>query len=264
MTALASTHSIPRIDPVPRLLGLRPVVAKEIHEWFANHRAPMLFVVTTLMMVLSTLSARIATVSVPAAQLPPSLSLDPTVNVLVKWDQWVFFFAIVFSTSLLIVERDRGTLAWSLSKPLSRRALLAGKWLGAMAVYVPFGIVLPMAVCTIVATVAYGTPDVARIALAAFLLAGVPAFFIALTLSLATVLPSQSAVGGAAVLTAIVPGIVGTIAPDAAMALPPSIGSWATIVALGGPAPLTTVIGWAIGFATVAAAGLFAIGRRDL
>jgi hypothetical protein len=130
MTALASTQSIPRIDPVPRLLGLRPVVAKEIHEWFANHRAPMLFVVTTLMMVLSTLSARIATVSVPAAQLPPSLSLDPTVNVLVKWDQWVFFFAIVFSTSLLIVERDRGTLAWSLSKPLSRRALLAASGSG--------------------------------------------------------------------------------------------------------------------------------------
>ena len=66
---------------------------------------------------------------------------------LAKWDQWVFFFAIVFSVSLLIVERDRGTLAWSLSKPLSRRAMLAGKWIGAMAVYVPFGIVLPMVVC---------------------------------------------------------------------------------------------------------------------
>ena len=224
----------------------------------------MLFVVTTLMMVLSTLSARIATMSVPAAQLPPGLSLDPTTNVLVKWDQWVFFFSIIFSTSLLIVERDRGTLAWSLSKPLSRRALLTGKWVGAMTVYVPFGIVLPMAVVTAIATVAYGTPDVARIALGAILLAGVPAFFIALTLSLATVLPSQSAVGGAAVLVAIVPGIVGAIAPDIAVALPPSIGSWATMVALGGPAPVTTVVGWAIGFAVVAAAGLVAIGRRDL
>jgi ABC-type transport system involved in multi-copper enzyme maturation permease subunit len=264
MTALATTDGISVFQPAPRLLGLRPVVAKEIHEWFANHRAPMLFVVTTLMMVLSTLSARFATASVPAAQLPPGLSLDPTVNVLVKWDQWVFFFAIVFSTSLLIVERDRGTLAWSLSKPLSRRALLVGKWVGAMAVYVPFGIVLPIAVCTVVATVAYGTPDVARIALAAVLLTAVPAFFIALTLSLATVLPSQSAVGGAAVLTAIVPGLVGTVAPGIAMALPPSIGSWATTVALGGPAPATTVVGWAIGFAAVAAAGLFAIGRRDL
>ena len=62
MTALASTQLIPHVDRVPRLLGLRPVVAKEIHEWFANHRAPMLFAVTTLMMVLSTLSARIAAV----------------------------------------------------------------------------------------------------------------------------------------------------------------------------------------------------------
>ena len=63
MTALASTQLIPHVDRVPRLLGLRPVVAKEIHEWFANHRAPMLFAVTTLMMVLSTLSARIAAAS---------------------------------------------------------------------------------------------------------------------------------------------------------------------------------------------------------
>src|SRR5262245_44267102 len=135
MTAFATTNPIPRIDAVPHLLGLRPVVAKEIHEWFANRRAPMLFLVTSLMMVLSTLSAKIAAASVPAAQLPPALSVDPSVNVLAKWDQWVFFFAIVFSTSLLITERDRGTLAWSLSKPLSRRALLAGKWVGAMAVY---------------------------------------------------------------------------------------------------------------------------------
>src|SRR5215831_15035654 len=103
MTALATANAIAGSQSAPRLLGLRPVVAKEIHEWFANHRAPMLFVVTTLMMVLSTLSARIATASVPAAQLPPGLSLDPTANVLVKWDQWVFFFSIVFSTSLLIV-----------------------------------------------------------------------------------------------------------------------------------------------------------------
>jgi hypothetical protein len=121
-----------------------------------------------------------------------------------------------------------------------------------------------MAVCTIVATVAYGTPDVARIAPAAVLLAGVPAFFIALTLSLATVLPSQAAVGGAAVLTAVVPGIVGTIAPDVAMALPPSIGSWATIVALGGPAPVTN--GHRLGDRVRhrRRRGLFAIGRRDL
>ena len=264
MTALASTQLIPHVDRVPRLLGLRPVVAKEIHEWFANHRAPMLFAVTTLMMALSTLSARIAAATVPAAQLPPGLSLDPTTNVLVKWDQWVFTFAIVFSVSLLIVERDRGTLAWSLSKPLSRRALLIGKWIGAMAVFVPFGIVLPMAVCTAIATVAYGTPDVARIALAAVLLAGVPAFFIALTLALATVLPSQAAVGGAAVLVAIVPGIVGAVAPDVAMALPPAIGSWAIGAALGAPVPLTTVIGWGIGLAVATAGGLYAIGRRDL
>lgn len=265
MTALASTTAIPRIDSAPRLLGLRPVVAKEIHEWFANRRAPMLFVVTTLMMVLSTLSAKIAAATVPAAQLPPGLSLDPTFNALAKWDQWVFFFAIVFSVSLLIVERDRGTLAWSLTKPLSRRAMLAGKWIGAMAVYVPFGIVLPMIVCVAAATVAYGAaPDLGRIALATALLASVPAFFIALTLALSTVLPSQSAVGGAAVLVAVVPGIVGAISPDIAMALPPSMGPWALSAALGGPAPVTTVIGWAVGFTGVAVGGLIAIGRRDL
>jgi ABC-type transport system involved in multi-copper enzyme maturation permease subunit len=264
MTAFATTTAVPRFEPVPRLLGLRPVVAKEIHEWFANRRVLMLFVVTTLMMVLSTLSAKIAVASVGTAQLPPGLTLDPTVNALAKWDQWVFFFAIVFSVSLLIVERDRGTLAWSLSKPLSRRALLAGKWIGAMAVYVPFGIVLPMVVCVAAATVAYGAPDLGRVALASVLLTSVPAFFIALTLALSTVLPSQSAVGGAAVLVSIVPGIVGAISPDVAMALPPSMGPWALSVALGGPAPVTTVIGWAVGFALVAAGGLYAIGRRDL
>lgn len=264
MTAFVATLSTTTPARSPRLLGLRPVVAKEIHEWFANRRAWILLGVTTVMMLLNTLSARIAGTSLVGRDLPAGLSFDPTVNVLAKWDQWLFFFAITFTVSLLIVERDRGTLAWSLTKPLSRRALIVGKWLGAMAIYVPFGLVLPMVACVVAATLSYGTPDVGRVAVATVLLAGVPAFFIGLTLALATFLPSQSAVGGAAVLVAIAPGLVGAVFPSIAMALPPAIGSWAVGVALGGTVSALTPIGWLIGMVVVTLAGITIISRGDL
>jgi hypothetical protein len=63
------------------------------------------------MMVLSTLSARFAELTAQAngVPVPADLSLDPTLNVIAKWPEWLFFFAIVFSVNLFIVERDRGT-----------------------------------------------------------------------------------------------------------------------------------------------------------
>ncbi len=269
MTAYPNTSSLfaaGAITGSPRLLGLGPVFRKELREWLASRRVWMLLGVSSVMMVLNTLSANfaIAAATAKGIAVPPGLSMDPTINVLAKWEQWVFFFAIAFSVSLLIGERDRGTLAWSLSKPLSRTALIVGKWAAAMTVYVVFGLVLPMAMCVVAASVAYGTPDLGPIAVATVLLTATPAFFIALTLALGAILPSQAAVGGLAAIIAIAPGIVSSVSNDAAMLFPSSMGPWAVAYAMGAPVPASTPVGWLVGFVVVAVAGVVAMRRRDL
>jgi ABC-type transport system involved in multi-copper enzyme maturation permease subunit len=268
MTALESmqAYATPASSPASPLLGMGPFIRKELSEWLRSWRAVILLGITSAMMVLNTLSARLADLSAQGAgvPVPSALSFDPTANVLVKWPQWVFFFAIVFSANLFIVERDRGTLAWSLSKPLSRTALLVGKWTAAMVIVTAFGIVLPMAAAVGAAVVAYGMPDLGTVALATVLLTATPAFFFALTLALATVLPSQPPVAGIAVGVAIAPGILGSFLPGIADWLPPTMAPWAVAVAMGQPVPAVTPIAWAV--ATVAAAvfGIAKLRRVDL
>jgi ABC-2 type transport system permease protein len=268
MTAQALAHAPARPAPasVNPFLGIRPFIRKELVEWIRSWRAPILFVVTTLMMVLNTLGARIAEITSHNAgvPLPSGISFDPTLNVLVKWPQWVFFFAIVFSVNLFIVERDRGTLAWMLSKPLSRTAILAGKWTAGLITFSIFGIVLPMVASVIAAIVAYGVPDLGTVAVATVLLAATPAFFFALTLALSTVLPSQPPVAGIAVGVSIAPGLIGSFAPAIADVLPPSMGPWAVAFAMGQPVGIATPIGWLVGTVAVAVFGIVMLRRADL
>ena len=262
--AIASAGSAHTVGSL--LLGFGPAFRKELAEWWRGRRARVLLVTTSAFMVLTTLSARLAVLSAAAAKtrLPATVSLDPTVNVVAKWDQWLFLFAMGASLSLVIGERDRGTLAWSLSKPLSRTALLAAKWSAAVAMIFVFGIVVPMALCTLAAAVAYGMPDLGAIAVTAVLLVAVPAFFVALTLALGVVVPSQAGVAAVAFVVAGLPGIIGTVAPGVAAALPPSIGPWAVGFALGAPAGWITPVAWAVGLAAVAVGGVAALRRVDL
>ena len=268
MTALESLGTLarPTAMGVSPLLGVGPFIRKELQEWLRSRRAAILLGVTSLMMVLNTLSARFAAMSATSAHIPvpASLSFDPTTNVLVKWPQWVFFFAIVFSASLLVVERDRGTLAWTLSKPVSRTALLVGKWVAAMVMFTIFGIVLPMTASVVAAVVAYGTPDLSKVLVATVLLTTTPAFFFALTLALATVLPSQPPVAGIAAGVAIAPGLLGSIVPAIADWLPPTMGPWAVAVATGHPASWATPVAWAVGTVAAAAFGIAMLRRADL
>lgn len=268
MTAFESTQTLAgsgAARPAP-LLGLGPFIRKELFEWLRSWRAMILLGITTMMMVLNTLSARLGEVSAHSVgvPVPAGLSFDPTMNVLVKWPQWVFFFAIVFSANLYIVERDRGTLAWTLSKPISRTALLVGKWTAAMGVFTVFGIVLPMAASVVAADVAYGMPDLGAVAVATVLLTATPAFFLALTLALATVLPSQPPVAGIAVGVAIAPGILASFLPGIADWFPSTMGPWAVEVATGHPAPVITPIAWVVATVVVAAFGITRLRSADL
>ena len=90
------------------------------------------------------------------------LSVLPIDNLLFAIGTQFIVLAAIFATmSLLIAERDSGTLAWTISKPVSRTSVLVSKWLTATLVLWVAAVVIPLAVTTVLVTVLYGLPDLA-------------------------------------------------------------------------------------------------------
>ena len=124
--------------------------------------------------------------------------MDPTDNVLLGWaGMTMAVVALLASMSLLSGERDRGTLAWSLTLPVSPTSVLAAKWLAAILALTVVTILAPLGVSVAVATVAYGSlPDLGTVGLFAAVYIAVPAFYVSLTLALSTVVKGTAGIAG--------------------------------------------------------------------
>jgi hypothetical protein len=126
-------------------------------------------------------------------------------------------------------------------------------------------VALPLATSTLVATLAYGTgPDFGAVARFGFVLLGVPAFFIALNLAVATRLNSQAGIAAIAFAIFGLPYLFGGFFPVLVEFWPTSIGAMAGAVAMGEAPQLATVAGWALALGGLGAASLVSLGREDL
>lgn len=270
MTALTNETGLDRDQRASAhpLLGFAQFFVKERREWWASRRAVVVAIVTTLLVAGTTVAPWLQAAFPPADGQAPAapLSMDPTVNLLgANWNQWLTFIAIFASMGLLAGERDKGTLAWSLSKPLSRSALLLAKWSAGTLVYGLAGVILPMVVGVGVATAAYGSlPDLTTVVAFTVAILTIPALYIALSIALGTHLSSQAAVAGIGVAVSFLPSFVGLLSIDLARAMPPAMSSWALAMAGGVPVGLVTPIGWVTGMAVIGAVAYVAFTRAEL
>ncbi len=244
------------------LLGAGTVFRKEIAEWVRGRRALVVGVVSVAAAGLSTLIPLLVPKDSPGAA---SLSMDPTVNVLMGWAGLTFAIVALLATmGLVSAERDRGTLAWSLTNPVSPTGILAAKWSAAMVVYGLVGVALPLAVSTVVATVAYGqAPDLATVGLFAVLYLTVPAFYIGLTVALGTGLKSTAGIAGVGFLVMFLPSGIGALVPVVNEVSPTSIGTWAIATATGHPASALTLGGWLLSMAILAVGAKLVFDRQE-
>ena len=217
----------------------------------------------------SAIGAAVFTTLIPFIAPPtpgvPILSRDPTVNVLLGWSGLtVAIIALLSTMSLITAERDRGTLAWSLSQPVSPTSIILGKWTAAFIVFAVAAVILPLAVSSGVATVAYGSlPDLATVARFGALYLTVPAFFIALTIAIGTVVRSTGGVAGIAFIVLFLPSAIGAVAPIVNEASPTSVAAWAMATATGAPASAVTFAGWLAGMAILAIGAKLAFDREE-
>jgi ABC-type transport system involved in multi-copper enzyme maturation permease subunit len=246
-----------------RLRGFEPFLRKELAEWWQCRAAQVTFVVVAALGTLGTLSTRI---DQAAGGVPSTGQLDATTNIFAsQFAHWVMLAAIFASIGTLTQERTTGTLAWTLSKPVSRSSVLLAKWAAALLALALFSVILPLAWMVVVATVAYGAvPDLAAVARFGGVLLAVPALFVAIDLAVATRLDSQAGIAAIAIGIGYAPYLLGTFLPKLAELWPSAVGGLATTVGMGQPASVATVASWALTIAVVAIGGLWLFNREDL
>ena len=242
-------------------LGFGTVFRKEIEEWVRGRRALIVGFVSVLYAVPSAL----APFFVPKTPGMPLMSTEPTHNVLLGWNGITIAFIVVLATmTLLSSERDRGTLGWTLTNPVSPSSIIAAKWSAAMVVYGLVGVFLPLASATITATIAYGeVPALGSIALFSALYLMVPAFFIGLTIATATAVRSVPGIAAIGFLVLLVPGALVEFLPIVGEVAPGGIGMWAMATATGQPASTLTLAGWLVGMAILIAGAKVVFDRQE-
>ena len=265
-TTADTLEYVPARQGAGRLLGLRNLVRKDVLDWGHGKRTWIVAAATTTVIVLGAANAAInqwviASFPAEAGDGPAKiLSVVPIDNLLAGIGTQISVLAVIFATmSLLIAERDSGTLAWTISKPVSRTSVLVSKWLTATLVLWVAAFVIPLAITTGLVTVLYGAPDMAVVVAVALATVMVPAIFVGITLVASTFVSNQAAVGAIGLFFFILPSIAGGLVPAVAPFFPTSIFGWAIEVSTGGPISLVTPAAWAIGMTV-----LFVLGRRRL
>jgi ABC-type transport system involved in multi-copper enzyme maturation permease subunit len=245
------------------LQGFWPFFFKELSEWWKGRGALVTVVVLSALGTLGTLATRIDQL---AGGVPTTAELDPTYNILgAQFQQWIVFASLFASIGLVINERSTGTLAWTLSKPVSRIALLAAKWAVGVLMLTVFGLVIPLGVSMGIATLAYGSlPDVGAIGTMALWMASIPALIVAINLALATRLQSQAGVAAITFAIALAPYLFQAFLPVLAELWPTAMAQMATAVAAGDAPNMPTVISWAATLVIVGTGGLLIFSREDM
>ena len=125
-----------RTDRASRLLGLGNLVRKDVADWLHSRRPWVVLVVTTSVFALAAANARITEWAIrslpadPGTGRPRSCRCCRSTTSCSRSARNSSCSRSIFATmSLLVAERDSGTLAWTISKPVSRTSVLVSKWL---------------------------------------------------------------------------------------------------------------------------------------
>ncbi len=239
--------------PLP---GLGPLFRKELGEWAHGKRAWVILAVTTLFMTLTAANGAITSwivANAPAGSEPSAAgSLAPLDNLGAAVSSEIFVVVAIFAVmSLLVAERERGTLSWVASKPVSRGSIWVAKWLAASIVVSVVAGLLPMLATFGLVVVLYGPLPASVLLLASAGTIASIALMVAVVLTTSTVVSNQPAVAAIGFTVFFLPQLVlGLFPAEIAAVLPTSILPWAMGLALGAP----------VGFVTPLAFGITAIG----
>jgi ABC-type transport system involved in multi-copper enzyme maturation permease subunit len=271
MTAQTTTSVAvaPRSADRP-LAGLGALVRKDVTEWVRGRRAWIVAILTTVFMVLTAangwITATIAANVPSEAEVPEVGSQLPLDNLLTAVGAQIWVMAAIFAVgSLIVVERQSGTLSWVASKPVSRGTIWMSKWITASAMLMVSAVLVPMIVTVATVTALYGAPSIPMVVGLVLGMFAVIAFFAAVGLAAGTFLPGQPAVIAVGFGVLAVTPIVSAILPfDVEPFLPTSMLTWTAAVFTGGPVSIVTPVAYVVVTGAVVALALHRMNRMEL
>jgi ABC-type transport system involved in multi-copper enzyme maturation permease subunit len=254
------------------LAGLRPLFRKDIADWRSGKGPWIIFIVTTLFMALAAANSYISKIiieTLPAEQTGGGanarVSIVPLDNIMSAVGSQIFIFVAIFAAmGLLVAERERGTLSWVASKPVSRSGIWASKFASGTAVIWLTAAVLPMIVTAAVVVVLYGAPSIAAVTLITLGMGATIAFYVVVALTASTFVNSQPGVAGITFGVFVLPVLLLAIVPALAQFLPTSILDWFVGIATGASVGFITPIAWLISLVVLGVISARRMGQLEL
>jgi ABC-type transport system involved in multi-copper enzyme maturation permease subunit len=247
------------------LPGFSGLLRKELLEWRRGFRVWIVLAVSVAFMVLTALNAwlQVTLAESQGIEIPPP-SLDPMANLMAAVSTQIFVVVAIFAVmSLLITERESGTLAWTASKPVSRSGIWLAKWLSSTGILWVAAAIVPLLATVAIVYALYGPVPVAVVVFAALGMAMSIALFGAIVLAASTVVTSQAAVAAIGLAMIFLPMVLAGIVPIGPY-LPTSIMEWALLTGAGQSPGFVTLISWALTVLVLVAFSANRMERMDL
>jgi ABC-type transport system involved in multi-copper enzyme maturation permease subunit len=243
------------------LLGLRPLIRKDISEWLRGKRAWVTALVVTPILGLTAANGWInhwVLTSFPTeagdGAVTKIVSMAPADNFMAAIGTQFSLIAAVFATmSLIVAERDSGTLAWTASKPVSRLSIWLSKWITASAILFVAAVLIPVVVTAVIATALYGPLDLGIVLLTIVGLQASVILFTAIGLAAGAYARSQAVIVAVGLAALFVPSLVASLFQPINDFLPTSIFGWVLGVGLGQGGSLVTPVAWLVSIVAIVA-----------
>jgi ABC-2 type transport system permease protein len=246
-------------------------LCKELLEQWRSYRLLIVGVVLLLFGLLSPLAARytpeIIRLALPQGSeivklMPAPTAADAVDQYLKNNSQFAVLLALLMAMGAVAQEKDKGTAALMLVKPLPRSTFLAAKFL-ALGFTFTLSIAVAALACYYYTLILFEALDVAAwLALNGLLLLSV-LVYVALTLLCSTLTSSQVVSGGLAFGLWIVLSVAGAL-PGVGKYLPGQLVAWAGDLVKGATSsPAWPALGVSLGLILVALAGAWLIFERQ-
>jgi len=198
-----------------------------------------------------------------AQLIPPPTIQDAVAQYIKNSDQFALILAILMAMGAVAQEKDKGTAALILAKPMPRAAFLLAKF-ASLGTTLAMGLALAGAACYYYTWILFGAiPPAAWLALNGLLLA-IVLMYVALTLLCSTLAKSQAAAGGLAFGLVVILGVLGSL-PRIGEYFPARLLVWGSGLVAGTATPAwpALLVTLALIFGALASACLF-LGRQEL
>lgn len=194
-------------------------------------------------------------------QMPTPTVMDAIGQYIKNMAQFGFLLAVLLTMGAIAQEKDKGTAAMILVKPLSRGAFIVAKFLGLAAMFA-IALVIAGTAAYYYTLLLFEAMDILHWLAMNVLLFVYILVYVAITMLCSTLTKSSVAAGGIALVILIFSGLIGSI-PGIGKYMPGELISWGTRLMVGDTTSSWIAFGISVGLIVIPLMAAWLIFRRQ-